>query len=244
MNQIAGNTGNGIIIIQALAPTSQPTSQPSNMPSSQPIGKPSSQPSSQPTCQPLNLPTSQPSRQPTSYPSKQPIGIPTSQPSNHPTSQPSDQPLGRPTSQPTGKPSQQPSSRPSQQPNSKPSTQPSTQPTGQPTMVPTLTPLYKQFVYTGYYQTYTVPQYINELLITCAGAAGGESGIIIGGQGGIITVRLDVYPGQKLYIYVGGNPIKCVTGYIVYVGGYNGGGATVPSDYCQAGMIQLSISIR
>lgn len=74
--------------------------------------------------------------------------------------------------------------------------------------------------YTGGMQTFTVPQGITSIDITCTGAQGGSG---IGGAGGaggfgaLISGTLSVTPGQVLNIFVGGeggNP----------TGGFNGGG--------------------
>ena len=191
-------------------------------------------PTFSPTLLPTPLPTSQPSSKPSIQPSSQPSSKPSTQPSSKPTGFPRSQPSSQP-SQPSTQPTNQPTIQPTSQPNHKPTSQPSTLPTDQPTMVPTLSPLYKQFIFTGYYQIYTVPQNINELLITCVGAAGGAT-TSLGGQGGIIKGRLYTYPGQKLYIYVGGTPITCTNGNSVYTGGYNGGGATHVGS-CQGGIL-------
>ena len=108
------------------------------------------------------LPTFSPTLLPSLLPTFQPISKPSNQPSVLPTSQPSKRPFSNPTSQP------------SNQPKSKPTSQPSIQPTGQPTMIPTLTPLYKTYDYTGSYQVYSVPASVNELMIACYGASGGN----------------------------------------------------------------------
>ena len=161
LDNMGTTSGNGQITITMLTPTSQPTGQPSHIPSTQPSGSPTRIPSGQPSVSPTRQPSSQPSRNPSSQPSRQPTRQPSSQPTNKPTNQPSSQPSRQPSSQPILKPTDQPTN------------QPSRKPTEQPTY-PTTTPLIKTFNYTGSYQIYKVPLYIDELFVIAAGGSGGR----------------------------------------------------------------------
>ncbi len=70
----------------------------------------------------------------------------------------------------------------------------------------------ERFDYTGAVQTFTVPDDVTELAITCAGGAGGGStaddvsnrGGSGGGLGGIVSAKFSVTPGQVFDVYVGG----------------------------------------
>jgi hypothetical protein len=76
------------------------------------------------------------------------------------------------------------------------------------------------FSYTGAEQSYTVPPGVAALYVTATGAAGGgpTSGTsLVPGRGAVAMGKVDVTPGQTLYVEVGGvggNPL----------GGFNGGG--------------------
>jgi hypothetical protein len=76
------------------------------------------------------------------------------------------------------------------------------------------------FAYSGAEAMYTVPAGVNTLYVTATGAHGGgpTSGYGTGGRGALVTGAINVYPGQTLYIEVGG------TGGLPQ-GGFNGGGA-------------------
>ena len=81
------------------------------------------------------------------------------------------------------------------------------------------------FSYTGSMQTFTVPNCVTSVNITCNGAAGGDGhnpGNQPKGQGGIASGTLSVTPGQTLYIYVGGQGQRSSSSPMQ--GGWNGGG--------------------
>jgi hypothetical protein len=86
--------------------------------------------------------------------------------------------------------------------------------------------------YTGGIQTFTVPNGVNSITATIAGAQGGAGGwtAINGGTagaGGITSGTINVTPGQILYIVVGGqgsNGIQVTDGYAHYSGTGGGGG--------------------
>lgn len=80
------------------------------------------------------------------------------------------------------------------------------------------------FIYTGNYETFTVPRCVSEVTITCYGASGsagqGSSAGAKGGAAGtgaVISGTFTAKPGQQLYLFVGG----AASGKS---GGYNGGG--------------------
>lgn len=76
------------------------------------------------------------------------------------------------------------------------------------------------FSYTGGVQTFTVPQGITSLNITCYGASGASgvgAGAGTGGLGAMSTGNLAVTPGQTINIFVGGAGSNAG-------GGWNGGG--------------------
>lgn len=68
-----------------------------------------------------------------------------------------------------------------------------------------------EFGYTGYIQTFTVPQ-TGRYQIECWGAQGGNAGTVNGGYGGYSVVEVELQKDEVLYIDVGGQ------------NGYNGGG--------------------
>lgn len=78
----------------------------------------------------------------------------------------------------------------------------------------------KTFSYTGGEQTYTVPAGVTTLYVTATGAHGGgpTSGTsLLPGRGAVVAGKINVTPGDTLYVEVGGagsNP----------QGGFNGGG--------------------
>lgn len=80
------------------------------------------------------------------------------------------------------------------------------------------------FSFTGAPQTFTVPQCVNQVTITCRGAAGaqGHTGSQPGGQGGVASGTLSVNPGQTLHVYVGGQGQRSNSSPML--GGWNGGG--------------------
>jgi hypothetical protein len=92
-------------------------------------------------------------------------------------------------------------------------------PTAAPTSI--LSPL--TLVHTGAVQTFTVPAGVTNIAAAVYGASGGGGTSnsryqSIGGWGAMVAANIPVYPGQVLYIYVGG------TGG-VNTPGFNGGGA-------------------
>ena len=86
------------------------------------------------------------------------------------------------------------------------------------------------FSYTGDYQIYTVPQNTTSLLFDLLGAGGGNDhyGSNSGGTGSRVTGTLSVYPGETLYVFIGGAGSDSTGGYGIDVGtgkgGFNGGG--------------------
>ena len=88
----------------------------------------------------------------------------------------------------------------------------------------------KTFEYTGKMQSYTVPNGTTSISIDMYGASGGwndYSGVkydkYVPGNGGRVQAQLSVYPGQVLYIYVGGKGEDASSGK-GGKGGFNGGG--------------------
>ncbi|MBI3134241.1 MAG: hypothetical protein HYZ14_06135 [Bacteroidetes bacterium] len=89
----------------------------------------------------------------------------------------------------------------------------------------------KTFEYTGYAQTYVVPNGVYTLQVDMYGASGGwndYSGVrydnYLPGKGGRVQANLAVEPGQTLYIYVGEKGGDASSG-IGGNPGFNGGGA-------------------
>jgi alpha-tubulin suppressor-like RCC1 family protein len=77
------------------------------------------------------------------------------------------------------------------------------------------------FVYTGSFQSFTVPEGVSQISFTLLGADGAafSNGYsVLGGQGGTVTGTLNVIPGQTLKLGVGGAGNS-------NVGGWNGGGS-------------------
>ena len=97
------------------------------------------------------------------------------------------------------------------------------------------------FRFTGRVQQFIVPEGVYSLQVEAVGASGGKScrkGHVYGspGLGGKVQVSVDVNPGQKLDIYVGGlgyNGNNASAG----VGGYNGGanGGFINEQYTSGG---------
>jgi hypothetical protein len=81
--------------------------------------------------------------------------------------------------------------------------------------------------YTGSVQQYFVPSNVFSLLVTVAGASGGDASQYSGGLAGIVNATIAVTPRTTVYIFVGGHGSK---GEVV--GGFNGGGA---STYTSSG---------
>lgn len=87
-----------------------------------------------------------------------------------------------------------------------------------------------EFGYTGEVQEFVVPDNVFALNFTIVGASGGHSSVDtqvqmqqIPGEGGSVSGKIDVLPGQTIYVYVGGqggNSTNAIGG----MGGYNGGG--------------------
>jgi hypothetical protein len=89
----------------------------------------------------------------------------------------------------------------------------------------------KTFEYTGGMQTFIVPSGVSTISVDMYGASGGwndYSGVMydkyVPGNGGRLQATYPVYPGQKIYIYVGGEGGNAGNGKGGDAG-YNGGGA-------------------
>ena len=92
------------------------------------------------------------------------------------------------------------------------------------------------FYYTGYPQTFYVPDGVTSIIIDAYGAQGAVTDYGIGGYGGYIESTVPVTPNTYLYIYVGGQRSSSTGGYNdrgqIYIyrseggGGGGGGGAT------------------
>lgn len=75
------------------------------------------------------------------------------------------------------------------------------------------------FSYTGSVQTFTVPAGVDSITIETWGAQGNSNALgVVGGLGGYATGKMDVSPGDILYINVGGGATTTT------LGGFNGGG--------------------
>lgn len=89
----------------------------------------------------------------------------------------------------------------------------------------------EEYDFTGQYQTFTVPDGVEEIYVELYGASGGNSkkNITKGGAGGLIAGNLDVKPGEKYYIYVGE---KGVDGNSPYKStpAWNGGGVVPTAE--------------
>jgi hypothetical protein len=72
---------------------------------------------------------------------------------------------------------------------------------------------------TGEEQTWNVPAGVFSLQVEAAGGRGatGQADQGVGGVGGVVTATLGVYPGEPLFVEVGGNGGATS-------GGFNGGG--------------------
>ena len=85
------------------------------------------------------------------------------------------------------------------------------------------------FTYTGMVQTYTVPAGIDSVTLQVWGAQGGQGGPNNpGGKGGYSEGKMRVFPGDILYVYVGGEGQGSTTAQMLTglcAGGWNGGGA-------------------
>jgi len=89
-------------------------------------------------------------------------------------------------------------------------------------------PYHHTFSYTGAEQSFKVPPGVTSISVVARGAAGGAIGSYYGsdgGTGGRVHAVIPVYPGEKLYVFVGG--VGFVKSYIGY-GGFNGGGDAGP----------------
>jgi hypothetical protein len=79
------------------------------------------------------------------------------------------------------------------------------------------------FSFTGNVQTFTVPNCVSSITITCKGASGANGTTSAtnaggtGGNGAVVSGSINVTPGQVFDIYVGGAGVGST-------GGYNGGG--------------------
>ena len=89
----------------------------------------------------------------------------------------------------------------------------------------------EEYDFTGQYQTFTVPEGVEEIYVELYGASGGNSqkNITKGGAGGLIAGNLDVKSGEKYYIYVGE---KGVDGDDAYKStpAWNGGGVAPTAE--------------
>lgn len=83
------------------------------------------------------------------------------------------------------------------------------------------------FKYTGKRQTFKVPRNVGELRVIALGANGSSLYDDRFGFGARVSADIPVNPGERLYIYVGGNAAKGI-------GGYNGG-ADGGTDSCCLG---------
>lgn len=99
----------------------------------------------------------------------------------------------------------------------------------------------KTFEHTGGMQTFIVPSGVSEITVDMYGASGGwndYNGVMydkyIPGNGGRLQATYPVYPGQKLYIYVGGEGQDASKGE-GGKGGFNGGGDGNTSDIYSGG---------
>jgi hypothetical protein len=72
------------------------------------------------------------------------------------------------------------------------------------------------YAYTGWQQVFIVPDGVKQVAVEAYGAHGGWAGGSLG-LGGYVKAKLNVTPGERLYIYVGGAGTESA-------GGYNGGG--------------------
>lgn len=80
------------------------------------------------------------------------------------------------------------------------------------------------FNYTGAPQSFTVPNGVFEIHIEVAGASGHSTSVNPGGLGGLTSGTYDVFFGQELHIYVGGEGTEATTPFTPMGGGWNGGG--------------------
>ena len=86
-----------------------------------------------------------------------------------------------------------------------------------------------RIVCVGAPQYFTVPDGVQTLTVTLAGASGGDMNGVLGGYGGIVSATINVAPGDVLYVFVGGQGESAHSGYNgggVSVNGGDGGGAT------------------
>ena len=83
----------------------------------------------------------------------------------------------------------------------------------------------KDFTYTGSYQEFTAPT-TGTYKIEAWGAQGGTVGDYLAGKGAYTSGNISLTKGQKIYVYVGGQP----TNDARQPGGYNGGGNVSPND--------------
>ena len=89
----------------------------------------------------------------------------------------------------------------------------------------------KTFTYTGDVQTYVVPPGVTSISVELYGASGGYGSWekqkypdkYVPGKGGVLKATYPVEPGQKIYIFVGGQGEDAQPTY-QGKGGYNGGG--------------------
>ncbi len=82
----------------------------------------------------------------------------------------------------------------------------------------------KTFHYTGKEQSFTVPSGVTQINVTASGAGSPSGYDYHGGRGGLLKATIDVNPGEKLAIFVGGAGVAS-TGGSGGSGGFNGGGA-------------------
>lgn len=80
-----------------------------------------------------------------------------------------------------------------------------------------------EFNYTGSSTTWTVPAGVTAIEVDVWGASGGESRNSAPGLGGRTRARVNVTPGQTLYVYVGGEGQTSLGNTSWVTGGWNGG---------------------
>ena len=82
----------------------------------------------------------------------------------------------------------------------------------------------KTFRYTGKEQSFTVPSGVKQIRVVANGAESPSGHYYTGGTGGLLKATIDVSPGEKLAIFVGGAGAGSASG-AGGTGGFNGGGA-------------------
>jgi len=82
----------------------------------------------------------------------------------------------------------------------------------------------KTFHYIGKEQSFTVPSDVMQINVAASGAGSPSGYDYHGGRGGLLKATIDVNPGEKLVIFVGGAGVASSRGS-GGSGGFNGGGA-------------------